>query len=129
MERSLRFSQDAFDTRGLARPMVAWSRVSWINDIREECDLDVAALSPFLDSEVLNVNASRTFSLVRVHYCGGSLVICIKQCRPREAKLDKNGPLVLGALGGEQSYNSLPVLEVATIGYSFDTNAIAAPAR
>jgi hypothetical protein len=69
------------------------------------CELDVAALSPFLDRKVLDVDVSRTFSrAIRVHHVDGSLVILVKQCWPRwkETKLDENGPQVLGDLGGEQ---------------------------
>ena len=71
------------------------------------CKLDVAALSPFLDRKVWNVDVSRTFSRsIRVHQVDGSFVIFIKQCWPRwkETKLDENGPHpLLGGLGDEHS--------------------------
>jgi hypothetical protein len=80
--------------------------VCGVYDTRDVCELDVAALSPFLDRKVLNVDVTRAFSRpIRVHHVDGSLVILVKQSRPRwgETKLDENGPQVLGDLGGEHS--------------------------
>jgi hypothetical protein len=60
--------------------------------------------SLLLDREMLNVDKPRMFNRsIRVHRVDGSLVIFIKQCRPRlrEIKLDENGPQLL--LGGNQA--------------------------
>jgi hypothetical protein len=71
-------------------------------------ELNVAALSPFLDRKVLNVDMPGTISrLIRVHHVDGSLVILVKQRWPRwrETKLDENAPRVLGDLSEEHSCN------------------------
>jgi hypothetical protein len=52
-----------------------------MTDIRE---LDVAALSPFMNRKVLNVDVPRTFSRsIRVHHVDGGHFIFIQQGRPR----------------------------------------------
>jgi hypothetical protein len=70
-------------------------------------EFDVAALSPFLDRKVLNVDMPGAFSRsIRVHHVDSSLVILVKQRWPRwrETKLDGSGPQVLlGDLGDEDS--------------------------
>ncbi len=56
-------------------------------------ELDVAALSPFLNRKALNVDVPRTFSRsIHIHHIDGSLVILVKQCWQ-----------VLGDLGGKHS--------------------------
>jgi hypothetical protein len=45
--------------------------VHWVDGIRDVCELDVAALSPFLNLEELNVNVPKTLSWsILVYPCG-----------------------------------------------------------
>jgi hypothetical protein len=100
---------------------------------RDVCELDIAALSPFLDRKVLNVVVPRTFSRsIRIHHIDGSLVLLVKQCWPRWGKpssmrMDRRYLAILAA--SRAAMNSLSVLEVATVGCSFHLKAIAPPAR
>jgi hypothetical protein len=61
-------------------------------------ELDVAALSSFLDRKVLNVDMPGTFSRpIRVHDVDGSLVILESNVGPDGGKTSS----MLGGLGGE----------------------------
>lgn len=52
-----------------------------VDNIRDVCELGVAALPSFLDRKVLNVDVSGTFGRpICVHYVDDSLVILVKQC-------------------------------------------------
>jgi hypothetical protein len=83
-------------------------------------ELDIAALSPFLDRKVLNVDVPGTFSRpIRVYHVDGSLVILVKQVGPDGGKsssmrMDRKYLAILAA--SKAAINSLSVLLVATVG-------------